>query len=170
MAYTFTSAELQEIQTAYQIAEASTADASKGKFKSVYDLIYDILTIDGLFYDAPVEGLEENVWIWIGGARDVNAGEGFFADFIREYTRAQHEQRYHQTLSEEDLNIASNAIARNFINDILEGTTPTIEELGLIDAAPVAGSIFNQVFPANYTPWSGTLLFPFLGIESQLYT
>ena len=166
MAYTFTQAELDQIQAAYDQANTAKADTELGKFRGVYDLIYDIVTDNGFFYDSPEAGLEENVWTWIGGARAVNSGEGYFANFIREYTRSQYEQRYRLTLSDEDLNVASNTIARNFIFDVLEGSTPTIEELGLIDAAPIAGDIFNQVYDENYTPWSGTLLFPFLGIDS----
>ena len=166
MAYTFTQIELDQITAAFSLAENSALDTQAGKFQDVYDLIYDILTEEGTISNGPVDGLEENVWIWISGAREINSGVGYFADFIRGYTRSQYEQRYHRTLSDEDLNIASNNIARNFINDILEGTTPTIEELGLIDAAPVAGEIFNQSFDQNYAPWSGTLLFPFLGVNS----
>lgn len=166
MAYTFTQVELDQISAAFTLAENSALDTAAGKFQDVYDLIYDILTEEGTISNGPVDGLEENVWIWISGAREINSGVGYFADFIRGYTRSQYEQRYHRTLSDEDLNIASNNIARNFINDILEGTTPTIEELGLIDAAPVAGEIFNQSFDQNYAPWSGTLLFPFLGVDS----
>lgn len=166
MAYNFTLEELEQINLAYENADAAASNSEAGKFKSVYDLIYSIVTNESFFYDTPVEGLEENVWIWIGGASQVNSGTGYFADFIREYTRTQYELRYRITISDEELNIASNKIARNFIEDILEGSTPSIEELGLIDAAPIAGDIFNQVFPSNYTPWSGTLLFPFLGVDS----
>lgn len=166
MAYTFTQIELDQISAAYSLAVNTTSDTTAGKFQNVYDLIYDILTEEGPISNGPVDGLEENVWIWISGAREINSGVGYFSDFIRGYTRSQYEQRYHQTLSDEDLNIASNNIARNFINDILEGSTPTIEELGLIDAAPIAGEIFNQSFDQNYAPWSGTLLFPFLGVDS----
>lgn len=166
MAYTFTQEELNQIQAAYNQANAAKADTEVGKFRDVYDLIYNIVTDSGFFYNSPEEGLEENVWTWIGGARAVNSGEGYFAHFIREYTRSQYEQRYRLTITDEDLNVASNTIARNFISDVLQGTTPTIEELGLIDAAPIAGDIFNQVYDKNFTPWAGTLLFPFLGIDS----
>ncbi len=164
MVYSFTQVELDQISAAFNQANQNP-DSMKGKYRPVYDLIYDILTDeDGI--DSPVEGLETNVWIWIGGARQVNSGEGYSAHFIREYTRTQHEQRYGLPLTDTDLNIASNSIARNFINDILQGATPTIEELGLIDAAPIAGSIFNQVFPSNFSAWSGTILFPYLGIDT----
>lgn len=166
MAYTFTQEELDQIDVAFTIAETSASDQTAGKFAGVYELIRDILTVEGPVFDRPVDGLEENVWIWINGAKEINTGNGYYADFIRGYTRSQFEQRYHRTISDEDLNSASNSIARNFINDILQGTTPTIEELGLIDAAPVAGDIFNQLFDQNFTPWSGTLLFPFLGVDS----
>ncbi len=165
MVYSFTQDELDLISQAFdQVNQLS--DFQKGKYRPVYDLIHDILTQEGTVFDRPVGGLEENVWTWISGAGQVNSGEGFSAHFIREYTRTQYEQRYGLTLSDDVLNQASNIIARNFINDILLGQTPTIERLGLIDAAPIAGAIFNEIFQENYTPWSGTLLFPFLGIDS----
>lgn len=166
MAYNFTLEELEQISLAYTEAAMSAPNEEAGKFKSVYDLIYSIVTVEGLLYNSPVDGLEENVWIWIGGASQVNSGTGYFADFIREYTRTQYELRYRITISDEELNVASNNIARNFIEDILSGSIPTIQALGFIDAAPIAGDIFNQIFPENYTPWSGTLLFPFLGVDS----
>ncbi|GJM02808.1 MAG: hypothetical protein DHS20C08_13090 [Rhodomicrobium sp.] len=166
MSYTFTSEQLFLIREALDLAEEHYNDETAGKFRDVYDLIYSFITDDSGLYESPVSGLEENVWTWIGGARDVNSGTGYFANFIREYTRSQYEFRYRTTISDKELNAASNEIARNFIMDVLGGTTPTIEELGLIDAAPIAGSIFNQVYSANYTPWSGTILFPFLGIDT----
>ena len=165
MVYSFTQDELDQISQAFEQAN-QLSDFQKGKYRPVYDLIHDILTHEGTVFDGPVDGLEENVWIWISGAGQVNSGEGFSAHYIREYTRTQYEQRYGLSLSDDALNEASNIIARNFINDILLGETPTIEQLGLIDAAPIAGAIFNEVFNENYTPWSGTLLFPFLGIDS----
>jgi len=164
MVYTFTPSELNQISIAFSAA-SQNPDAMKGKYRPVYDLIYDILT-DESGFDSPVEGLETSVWIWVGGARQVNSGEGFSAHFIREYTRTQHEQRYGLPLTENDLNSASNAIAENFITDVLQGSTPTLQELGLIDAAPIAGSIFNKVFSSNFSAWSGTILFPFLGIDT----
>lgn len=165
MPYTFTAEELDAISSA--VADIShISDLTEGKYRPVYDLIYEILTDEGNYFDSPIDGLEENVWIWISGAREVNSGEGYSAYFIREYTRSQYELRYGITLSDDDLNIASNTIASNFVNDILSGTTPTIEELGLIDAAPIAGSIFDEIFTANYAGWSGTLLFPYLGIDT----
>lgn len=166
MTYAFTASQISQIQLAFTAADSANLDTKEGKFKGVYDLINSIVTNEGIIYDSPIEGLEENVWTWIGGAANVNAGTGYFAYFIREYTRNQYEQRYRKTLTDEDLNIASNNIARNFINDILEGSTPTINNLGLIDAAPIAGTVFNEVFSANYAAWSGTILFPMLGIDS----
>lgn len=166
MTYTFTPDQLALISFALEFTDESLSDKVPGKYHDVYSLIYEMVTDTSGLYHSPVEGLEENVWTWIGGARDVNSGTGYFANFIREYTRSQHEFRYRETISDEELNIASNKIARTFILDILEGTTPTIEELGLIDAAPIAGDIFNQVYDANFTPWSGTILFPFLGIDT----
>ena len=165
MGYIFTSEELDEITLAVA-AVSSISDQTLGKYRPVYDLIYDILTNNEGYYIRPVEGLETNVWTWVSGAMQVNSNQGYSAYYIREYTRSQYEQRYGITLSDTDLNIASNTIAENFINDILTGETPTIEELGLIDAAPIAGSIFDEVFSENYAGWSGTMLFPFLGIDS----
>ena len=164
MAYTFTQEELDRVAAELD-AISTLSDDVQGKYVPVYDVILDILTDETELFGR-VAGLEQPVWLWINGAKLVNANVGYSAYFIREYTRAQYEQRYGQTLTDRELNSASNTIAAAFVNDILGGSTPTINALGIIDAAPIAGSIFNEVFDANYSAWAGTLLFPYLGIVS----
>ncbi len=164
MVYTFTQEELDEISAVLNEIDHLSNDLM-GKYRPVYDTIIEILT-DESQRNGRVTGLEEPVWIWIQGARDVNSGLGYSSYYIREYTRSQFEQRYGKTLTDKDLNMASNIIAKSFIDDVLTGNTPTINEFGAIDAAPIASSIFDEVFEQNFSGWAGTLLFPHLGISS----
>lgn len=124
----------------------------------------------------PKAGVDPRVWFWVKGAVDVNRGVGFFADFIREYTKIQYRQRIGNAVEEEQLNrdaeaanqIASNLIAFNLVTDLLnhEGDLPGITGLGAIDAGAAASTVFRNIGPiaeGDYAPWAGTLLFPFLG-------
>lgn len=120
----------------------------------------------------PKDGVDPLVWRWIDGARRVNSGDGFFADFIREYTKEQYRIRGGAPASAEALNQrASNRIALNLMHDILENTTeagllPGITGLGAIDAGAAASEVFATLpglGDGDYAPWAGTLLFPYLG-------
>jgi Ca2+-binding RTX toxin-like protein len=121
----------------------------------------------------PKAGVDLAVWKWIEGAAKVNSGVGFFADFIREYTKVQYQMRG-GTGSAEFLNQkASNNIAFNLINDILApangGSLPGISGLGAIDAGAAASTVFAGLPGASggdYAPWAGTLLFPYLGFDN----
>ena len=55
----------------------------------IYDMIFDFISEGG----APKAGVKETVWHWVRGAKSVNAGEGFYADYIRDYTMRQFELR-----------------------------------------------------------------------------
>lgn len=118
----------------------------------------------------PKEGVDPAVWRWVQGAPDVNSGQGFFADYIREYTKAQYMLRGGNPDLAADLNQkSSNLIAFALIKDILkyEGELPGHEGLGAIDAGRAASTVF-QMGPhggGDYAPWAGSLLFPYLGFD-----
>ncbi|WP_284733868.1 MULTISPECIES: calcium-binding protein [unclassified Dyella] len=119
----------------------------------------------------PMAGVDPVVWRWIDGATKVNSGTGFFADFIRDYTKIQYGLRGGDAAQAEALNqTASNLIAFNLVNDILghNGNLPGITGLGAIDAGAAASTVF-QGLPGSpnpdYSPWAGTLLFPYLGFD-----
>ena len=118
----------------------------------------------------PKPGVDPAVWRWIEGATKVNAGEGFFADFIREYTKIQYRIRGGDaSLAEAKNQQASNEIALNLANDILaNGNLPGISGLGAIDAGAAASTVFTggpHGSSGDYAPWAGTLLFPYLGFD-----
>ncbi|WP_156114991.1 hypothetical protein [Pseudomonas sp. ML96] len=135
-------------------------------------LIYDNfgLVIGAQERQVPKEGVDPAVWRWIQGAPDVNSGQGFFADYIREYTKAQYMLRGGNPDLAADLNqTSSNLIAFALIKDILkyEGELPGHEGLGAIDAGRAASTVF-QMGPhgsGDYAPWAGSLLFPYLGFD-----
>ena len=128
----------------------------------------------------PKAGVDKAVWAWINGAPDVNAGHGFFGDFIREYTKAQYIIRggnpgdsteVNKKEAEDRNQAASNNIAFNLAQDLLDhdGRLPGIVGLGAIDAGAAAGGVFRDMAPhpdGDYTPWAGTLLFPYLGVAN----
>ena len=100
-------------------------------------------------------------WIWIRGARDINNGEGAYADFIRGYTEQQIEFRNIEgsiTPSQE----ISNGIARNLINDLIaNGNIPPIVNVGLNDASVVTDEAAN----GDPAAWAGNPLFVLLGSD-----
>ena len=122
----------------------------------------------------PLPGVDPNVLAWIEGAQGVNDGSSAAGIFIRAYTQTMYEERYGFSLTDDQLNLASNNIAISLAQSIISenGLLPSIEGLGAIDAGSIASQIFD-IFPdsptGDYAPWAGTLLFPFIG-EPNFYT
>lgn len=159
--------------------------AGSGLGTPLYELILSFISdtqvttvIDGdgnpheVITRVPKAGVNPVVWRWIDGATKVNSGEGFFADFIREYTMIQFQMRGgNPALAEVYNQEASNRIAFNLAHDILnhDGTIPSITGLGAIDAGAAASTVFQELPDspgADYAPWAGTLLFPYLGYDN----
>ncbi|MGH7460423.1 MAG: hypothetical protein ACREMA_05265, partial [Longimicrobiales bacterium] len=166
--FTFSSGQFAELEALRaQLASAISADPYEvGLGGDVYNAILRMIsnTVNDEYVAKP--GVDPAVWAWIDGAVKVNAADGFFADFIRDYTAAQFELRgLSSPLSPEDLNQgASNNIALNLVIDILaNGNLPGISGLGAIDAGAAASLVFAHDGVQEYAPWAGTLLFPFLG-------
>jgi hypothetical protein len=57
----------------------------------------------------PRSGVSEAVWVWITGARKVNADTGAFAAYIRDYTERQHTLPTGQALDASDPNAIQRA-------------------------------------------------------------
>ncbi len=167
-----------------QVDSVSTkADIGLGVpiYQMLLDLIsYEVPITDGSeeivvdYERVPIAGVDAAVFRWIEGAVRVNGGDGFFADFIREYTKIQYQLRGGDLAQAETLNQeASNRIALNLANDILNnnGILPGIGGLGALDAGAAASTVFENIPSgegADYAPWAGTLLFPFLGYDSYV--
>lgn len=174
MTFIFTPDQINEISIRLIAADET------GNYTTVYDFIFQSITDD---YGAPsarpkvdpIQGnVDSSVWLWVRGATQVNANDGsFFSDFIRDYTKAQHEFRFGNSLiDEQKIQNASNDIIIRFANDIINDVNrelPTLKETGIHDAGAIASEIFNGQaelglnFESDYAPWAGTILFPFLG-------
>ena len=118
----------------------------------------------------PKDGVDPIVWRWIDGATKVNSGTGFYADFIREYTKIQYTMRGGLGDAVALNQQSSNLIALNLADDILgyDGLLPGIVGLGAIDAGAAASTVFRNLPGSpgdDYAPWAGTLLFPYLGYD-----
>lgn len=139
---------------------------SSHNWTPVYNYIFEQITDNyGTANELPKTGVDKSVWLWVQGATQVNADDGsYFSDFIRDYTTTQYELRYGTTTGL-DIDAASDQIARAFALDIADpqsqnfGFLPNINRVGAIDAGEIAAGIFGD----NYSPWAGTILFPFLG-------
>jgi hypothetical protein len=168
-----------QLQAAYDAANAEFTQnrSQQGQWTPVYNLLYDFLTTTNIFgvktyrTDVPVD---PQTWLWLKGARFVNSGEGLFATLIRDYTKAQFQQRYGKPLSDEKANEASNKIAESFIgqwlgkNTSLGETQPDLTQTGLYDAGAAASTVFGPGYTGttdedNAAGWAGTILFPNLG-------
>ena len=168
--FTFSEAQKNAIISLFeQQLDLYRADKeAAGVFTSLYDLIIEYIT------DAngdPLPGVDLGVYSWIVGAKLVNADEGFFATFIRDYTIEQRLIRDGEEPSDPDTlaQRASNGVAFNFFDDIVDrlrspeepDVLPGIDDIGRLDA----GAAASDVFGGNYSPWAGTLLFPYLGYD-----
>lgn len=159
---TFNSTQLDEIT---RILAVEVPD-SNGTYAPLYDYIYSQIT-DPVLLDEPLDGVDKSVWLWVKGAIGVNSNDNeYFSDFIREYTSQQYLLRKSTPLDLADLQLASNKIAEAFAKDILNEPTgvnpthalPTLDRIRDYDAGQTAAEIFDD----NFSPWAGTLLFPFL--------
>jgi Ca2+-binding RTX toxin-like protein len=180
--YTLTSEELTHLIGLRDELLTKTESASEevrselGAGQAIYSYLLELIsfrveTNQGVPYGEryPNPGVDHSTFGWIEGALRVNAGDGFFADFIREYTKKQFEVRGGPQNSAEQLNQeASNKIALAVANDIIQhqGLLPGISGLGAADAGQAASTVFKEIPLAigneDFAPWAGALLFPFL--------
>jgi len=117
------------------------------------------------------------VYKWIEGARDVNANDGVFATFIRNYTVNQYTLRFGDETPEafilDRVNVASNTIGLTLIRSILanNGVLPSIEGIGAVDGGESARMVFASSYylEGDYTGWAGALLFSYLGYDRFFY-
>ena len=189
--YTFSSGELQVLSDAiggaivsgsaeYAAAEQIYLGASPlGTVNPEYVTAHFasiVLTNEGkphaLFYDLAAEFAEfngtptdENVIVWLHGAAGVNRGTTTASDFIRNYTAAQVFARSGQSMTSQQLQTASDDIAKAVFADIEahNGNLPDINRIGEHDAQAVIDTLGSAGLPNDRALWSGNLLFPGLG-------
>jgi hypothetical protein len=155
---------------------AGGRDRQAGLWAPLYEQLYNRLT--DATTGQPKPGVDPQTWLWLRGARFVNAGTGPFAALIRDYTIIQTRLRYgpERTATPDEMNQASNEIARAFLGQWLgfdefgndrgaeAGIQPTIKETGLFDAGPAASRVFNrESVDGDPAGWAGTLLMGNLG-------
>jgi len=163
--FQFSAAQIDQLSSL--LSQLNTAMQTDRKYDTglggdVYRAVRDMVSGPS----GPKAGVNISVWSWIDGAAKVNAADGFYAAFIRDYTATQfHLRGLPASVTPEQLNQrASNNIALNLVKDIVsKGTLPGIQGLGAIDAGAAASDVFSHAGIQEYAPWAGTLLFPFLG-------
>ncbi len=178
------------------VLEAIRQAALAGNWQGAYQAVIDQITTkrfgdnNGGAYsqDVPAAGVDEAVWIWVNGAKNVNSSNGSFATYIREYTKDQYYYRTGNVLVDQQIQRASNNVAANFISQLLygkptgndpnnfardfakpaiSGLLPDLHTIGGLDAGGAASQVFNldasSTGERNYSPWAGTVLFTNLG-------
>ena len=112
--------------------------------------------------------------LWLRGATEANADRGTFSALIRGYTESQYQLRYGIRIPAGELQKASNAVAGNFLDDLLgknapvwpKGQVPDINRIAFADATAVGDVLFKKPGDTSAPPinsaWSGTLLFSLL--------
>jgi hypothetical protein len=132
-------AELRDLFDAKKVQDQKIGGLWSEVYEKLYSFITDNYTPVGTFSigvdvnpipDMPKEGIDRQTWLWLRGARYINAGVGPFAALIRETTIIQHRLRYGDPATQEQMDDASNNIARNFLGQWLgfnkEGVTVTL--------------------------------------------
>ena len=171
MQFKFTDQQLIDIKTELD-------DAKKGvqPYSKVYDFVFEQITNGDINDPKAAPGIDADgneadgsVWLWMQGARHINAGEGPYSDFIRDYTSNQHKIRFGgDGLSPEDIQKASDVIAKAVVEDIIDtGELPNIHRIAFQDANGMVSAIPS--FNGDEAIWSGNLMFMPLGHDGSFY-
>lgn len=162
MATNLTTSELDTLTTKY-------AQAKLGQiyYWEIYKWLADTLESKGIV------STDQTV-LWLRGATEANAGRGAMSELIRTYSETQYQLRYVTSIPAGQMQLASNAVAENMIEDLLgnnaprwpRGQVPEIARIAEVDATAVGRVLFDRnqtdtAFTEN-SAWSGTLLFSML--------
>lgn len=195
MSYKFTDSEKLVIQSAIDASNGLIYDSDEKKYKtnkSTSDTnarpLYEALSIlidqkisNPSAFDQQTLSNLQSVKLWLDVAIGANSNEGMHAAFIRTFTQTQAELRLGRPLTAAEMQNASNAVAGNLANGLLNGagdfnleawTVPSIGQLAQIDASAIGEEIFRDKLASNRdtaitrnAAWSGTLGFNLLGGE-----
>ncbi|VVN74878.1 hypothetical protein PS712_00665 [Pseudomonas fluorescens] len=191
MSYVFSFSEREGILKAADLCTGFKLVASSYKAISrsgtscapLYGVLSDILKerINGRHrFDDRVMGDFKSARLWLDVAFDANGGVGVYSALIRAYTLRQGKLRLKKKLGKGLMQKASNQVAANFINALVEGserdnlepwTLPSIDQIASIDARAVGEVLFQDDLGKNDTAasrnagWSGTIAFSLLGGE-----
>jgi Ca2+-binding RTX toxin-like protein len=161
--------------------EYQAVNSKKNNCAPFYKLLSDILgekLSNRVILDGEVISDLESAKLWLDVAFDANGGSGVYSALIRAYTLRQGKLRLNETFDDDLMQEASNAVAANFINALLEGsvednlapwTLPSIDQIASIDARAVGEVLFLKKLGKEDTAssrnagWSGTIAFSLLG-------
>ena len=200
MSYTFTVAEQAEIREAINASTGLVWDANQSRYREVpsagtdavplyqtlSDLIAQKLATPGALDTATVSDLK-SAKLWLDVAIGANGGSGMHSAFIRVFTNEQGRLRLGREFTADEMQKASNVVARNVANGLLLGdansgdplapwTVPRIDQIAGLDAKAIGEALFSQALGAGDTAtsrnagWSGTLGFDLLGGSSPFET
>lgn len=137
-----------------------------GAYAATYDLLSDtLLSIDpqtGERYIAADPSMHQ-AQLFFDGAAEVNEGVGVFSAWIRTYTQAQGVLRQGTLFSSEEMQRASDGVARNVMGDLPQGyALHLITDIADRDALGKRGVLFPEL--GDKSPaWSGVILYSLFG-------
>lgn len=169
MTYTFTSAEIAEIDLLMQGGGSPPFNYVPRPVSGAYQYILSRISVNQDPDLGPAPDIDPGIWQWFKGAALINRGEGVFSTFIRDYTAAQRLTRLGEATTVSDMNLASDSIGQRVVSSIKSNGNQliTLSDIGRDDAGAIGNNIFqNGLYPT--AGWSGNLLFPMLG-EDQFF-
>ena len=140
---------------------------NNGDYAGMYQAIYD-LTANPDANGNPIE--DADIRAWFEAAAQANAGVGYPADLIRDYTEVQVLIRTGQTVTVEHMDQASDALASSIFDTYILGLgrLPTLAEIRVTDSQAIVDSLNGNSYNVDLPVWSGNLLFVGLGDTTAL--
>lgn len=198
MSYQFTVEEQSQLRSAMDACSGLTWNASSGAYEEVgvtgtncvplyqtlSSLINQKLNSLNSLDESTIADLK-SAKLWLDVAIGANSGIGMHSAFIRAYTNRQGELRLGRSFSEDEMQDASNVVARNVANGLLYGelqnglapwTVPRIDQIAGLDAKAIGEALFREPLGSDDTAtsrnagWSGAIGFNLLGGVSPFET
>jgi Ca2+-binding RTX toxin-like protein len=198
MSYTFTAAEQEHIRAAIAASSGLTWNGRQYDevrragtdavplYQALSNLIAQKLATPGALDTATASDLK-SAKLWLDVAIGANSGSGMHSAFIRAFTNEQGRLRLGREFTADEMQTASNVVARNVANGLLLGdlnssdpltpwTVPRIDQIAGLDARAIGEALFREPLGTLDTAtsrnagWSGTLGFDLLGGSSPFET
>ena len=196
MGYAFTADEQVQIRNSLALCTGLSWDADRyieigmsgANCVPFYQCLSDIISIK---IDSPANiDLDtlvqlKSAKLWLDVAVGANGGVGMHSEFIRTFTNIQGELRLGRPFSLDEMQQASNVVARNVANGLLFGDlengllpwqVPRIDQIASLDAKAIGESLFlaplgeSDTATRENSAWSGTIGFNLLGGASPFET
>jgi Ca2+-binding RTX toxin-like protein len=175
MSYVFTASEQQELSVVRKICPETKDDG--GNFVPLYQKLSEIIgrhLSDDSLLDINTRQQLKSAKLWLDVAIGANGNIGMHSAFIRAYTNREGELRLGTGFSLDDMQRASNAVAVNLWNSLVQNqdpsqnlVVPSIDKIASADAAAIGVELYGQypndtALTAN-AAWSGAIGFNLLG-------